>query len=230
MWQSAKRGPPQEPAWVRDPKSARLVKLTGKHPRDAAAEEEAQDDEMHARGDVDPSYVALISVEGPPFYDSVTGKLLDTELVLKGMMKEHESLESFGTYAWILEEEVKKKGYVVVSARWVLGERDDGARVKARVVAQQLRRDASGDDVYAAAPTSAAARLLLIMAQRRKWPVALGDVSTAFLHATLPTDGDPVITRPPPDLQKEGSLWRLKRALYGLRSSPRLFQEHFAEC
>ena len=37
MWQSAKRGPPQEPTWVRDPKSARLVKLTGKHPRDAAA-------------------------------------------------------------------------------------------------------------------------------------------------------------------------------------------------
>ena len=96
---SDKRGLPQEPAWVRDPKSARLVKLTGKHPRDAAAEEEAQDDEMHARGDVDPSYVALISVESPPFYDSVTGKLLDTELVLKGMMKEHESLESFGTYA-----------------------------------------------------------------------------------------------------------------------------------
>ena len=81
---------------MRDPKFARLVKLTGTHPRDAAAEKEAQDDKMHARGAVDPSYVALISVEGSPVYDSITGKLLD-ELVLRGMMKEHEPLESFGT-------------------------------------------------------------------------------------------------------------------------------------
>jgi hypothetical protein len=95
-------------------------------------------------------------------------------------------------------------------------------------VAQQLKRQVAVDDVYAAAPTAASARLLLVIAQRRRWPVALGDVSTAFLHARIP-EGDPVIIRPPPNLRKPGKLWKLVRALYGLRSSPRLFQEHFAK-
>ena len=49
--------------------------------------------------------------------------MLDTELTLKGMLKEYESLESFGTFVWILDDEVKKQGYPVNSSRSVLSTR-----------------------------------------------------------------------------------------------------------
>ena len=122
---------------------------------------------MHARADVDASYVALVSVEGPPFDQSITGKLLDTQMVLKGMMEEHESLGSFGTYAWIPEGGSR--------GRLCGGQRKMGAR-RARwwrtgelsCCRAAIQRYASGDDLYAAAPTSAAARLLLNVAQRLK--------------------------------------------------------------
>eukprot|EP00972_Heterocapsa_arctica_P097957 14453480-Heterocapsa_arctica.AAC.1 len=56
------------------------------------------------------------------------------------------------------------------------------------------------------------------------YPIKLGDVSTTFLHATLPTD-EFILVEPPPSLRRPGWLWRLRKALYGLRVSPRLFQE-----
>eukprot|EP00972_Heterocapsa_arctica_P105920 15602958-Heterocapsa_arctica.AAC.1 len=58
----------------------------------------------------------------------------------------------------------KEKGVIVVKSRWLLGERDGGERVKARVVAQQLNQG-SPLDTYAAAPTSVAARILCVYAQ-----------------------------------------------------------------
>eukprot|EP00972_Heterocapsa_arctica_P049582 7297611-Heterocapsa_arctica.AAC.1 len=53
----------------------------------------------------------------------------------------------------------------------------------------------------------------------------MGDVSTAFLHGALP---EPAYVRPPPNFRRPGVVWRLGKALYGLRKSPQLFQEHFA--
>ena len=54
------------------------------------------------------------------------------------------------------------------------------------------------------------------------------DITTAFLHAELP-DWMRVFLMPP---ATEGlapdQCWRAHRAVYGLRESPRLFQEHFA--
>ena len=67
---------------------------------------------------------------------------------------------------------------------------------------------------------------MIYIAAVKHFLAKLGDVSTAFLHARLPKDEPPVIVRPPPNLQRKGWLWRLVRALYGLRTSPRLFQEH----
>ena len=38
-----------------------------------------------------------------------------------------------------------------------------------------------------------------------------------------------VFVRPPVNLRRPGCIWRLRKALYGLRQSPRLFQEFLAE-
>eukprot|EP00972_Heterocapsa_arctica_P093144 13739209-Heterocapsa_arctica.AAC.1 len=55
----------------------------------------------------------------------------------------------------------------------------------------------------------------------------IGDVSTAFLHAPLPPERKFYLI-PPATEHAGGELWRLRKALYGLRESPRWFQLHLA--
>ena len=67
-------------------------------------------------------------------------------------------------------------------------------------------------------------RLLLCMAMSRNWGITLGDVSTAFLHAAMSGE---VYVWPPKEFYPNGDcLWRLKKAMYGLRQAPKLWQEH----
>ena len=55
-----------------------------------------------------------------------------------------------------------------------------------------------------------------------------GDISTAFLHAPI-TKEEEVYVTPPPEYYPNGdTLWKLKRAMYGLRTSPKAWQDHFA--
>ena len=55
----------------------------------------------------------------------------------------------------------------------------------------------------------------------------LGDVSAAFLHAAMSGE---VFVWPPKEFYPNGDcLWKLKKAVYGLRQAPKLWEEHFAE-
>ena len=74
-------------------------------------------------------------------------------------------------------------------------------------------------------------RMLLSLASYRGWPIETWDVSTAFLYARLygdrdtDLDGQYIYMRPPKLIEKlgllpEGTIWKLKKALYGLRTSP----------
>ena len=69
------------------------------------------------------------------------------------------------------------------------------------------------------------------MAQHNHWTIQAGDVSTAFLHAPAATDN--LYMWPPPALYPSGhnttTVWKLNKAIYGLRSSPKSWQDHFAQ-
>ena len=61
--------------------------------------------------------------------------------------------------------------------------------------------------------------------------IATGDVSTSFLHASL---NELVYVQPPTEIRGSvhaptGKVWRLKKALYGLRSAPRAWSDHIAQ-
>ena len=73
--------------------------------------------------------------------------------------------------------------------------------------------------------------MLLSLASYKGWPIETWDVSTAFLYARLygdrdtDLDGQYIYMRPPRVIEKlgllpEGTIWKLKKALYGLRTSP----------
>ena len=57
--------------------------------------------------------------------------------------------------------------------------------------------------------------------------ILLGDISTAFLHASL--DYEFYVWPPKEYYPGQKVLWRLKKALYGLKEAPKAWQDHFAE-
>ena len=68
-------------------------------------------------------------------------------------------------------------------------------------------------------------RTLLTLACNNRWIALTGDISTAFLHAAAATADLPKEFYNP-----EGNIiWKLLKAIYGLRSSPKAWQKHLAE-
>ena len=84
--------------------------------------------------------------------------------------------------------------------------------------------------IYTANVDITSIRLVLSeVSQNETWGISTLDVKTAFLNADMPTKpAEQVYVAPPAifvqfGLVKPGTIWRLKKAVYGLRQSPRLW-------
>ena len=108
----------------------------------------------------------------------------------KGMMKEMNSTKNFD-----VNDEVKIEGFAprskqvdeALDCRWAKvwkGEHDLRCRVVVRGCFQNVEKSEE-DNLFASTPALVTMRLLLCMATARNWGVTLGDVSTAFLQATM---------------------------------------------
>ena len=148
----------------------------------------------------------------------------------KGMMKEMNSMKDFDVYDEVLvkdctDEQVNE----ALDCRWVKvwkNETDLRCRVVVRGCFQNVEKNEE-DNLFASTPSLVTMRLLLCMAMSRNWGRTLGDVSTAFLHAAMSGE---VYVWPPKEFYPNGDcLWKLKKAMCGLRQAPKLWQEHFAE-
>ena len=155
------------------------------------------------------------------------GEVLPDDLVYAGMEKERASLRKFQVYETVAAEEVSKHPDAkVIRSRWVLRRKEGG--VKARLVVCEVNYG-SWQECFAATPTTVGRLLMFRETLQRDWLLVCADVATAFLHASLPADSHIYIIPPQTeDDYKTGELWRLIKALYGLRQAPRLFQEWLA--
>ena len=127
------------------------------------------------------------------------------------------------------EEEIES----VIGLKWVKRWKSD-EELRMRLVAQGCYQDDSAldsDSVFASTPSLVTLRLLLIISIARDWTITLADISTTFLHAAM---SDAVFVRPPIEYYPNGPdgrspyLWRLNKAMNGLKQSPRLWQEYYA--
>ena len=149
------------------------------------------------------------------------------ELVIEGMKREIDSTKDFDVYDEVkvdllTPEELKN----CIPTRWV--HKPKGLAIKSRIVVKGYKEIVDDkDDTYASTPSVITLRLLLVLALAKNWYVLGADVSTAFLHATW-TKATTYVWPPEEFYPGGGVAWRLKKALYGLKSSPKLWQTHFA--
>ena len=144
----------------------------------------------------------------------------------KGMIKEMNSMKEFDVYDEVMvkdctDEQVSE----ALDCRWVKvwkNETDLRGRVVVRGCFQNVEKTEE-DSLFASTPSLVTMRLLLCMALARNWGITLGDVSTAFLHAAM--SGEVFVWPRKEFYPNGGCLWKLKKAMYGLK----LWQEHFAE-
>ena len=133
------------------------------------------------------------------------------------MRAEAKSLSDFGVYEEVQSSDVPS-GTRIIGSKIVLRERH--GKVKARLCAQDFAHHQKRDDLYSPTPSVTALRLLLSLASNRGHRLRIGEFSTAFLHAPMDIE---TFVRPPQVYAKQGVLWRLRKALYGMRRAPKLF-------
>ena len=107
---------------------------------------------------------------------------------------------------------------------------------KARLVACGNHAPSTGSEVYASGAAAETLRCFVVLCSKRCWWLGSLDVTSAFLLTPIPKgNGFPVFALMPPrllvrlGLAREGELWILTHAVYGLRESPKLWSD-FRDC
>ena len=84
-----------------------------------------------------------------------------------------------------------------------------------------------GDACYAPTAAITSLRMVIAMCNQRHYRIRQADVSAAYLQS--PVDDEVYVERPPdpsmPNKERRRRVWRLKKAMYGLRKSPRYWHE-----
>ena len=157
--------------------------------------------------------------------------LFAEEDIKKAMLKEGESLH--GTHDPVARANFTKQQLKqVIQTRWVVQPRpaqDGETSLRARFVAKGFKQQILDPslETYASTPSHLSLRILLILSLVNHWDVVTADISSAFLQAPIP-EGELVLVKPPPELEQNPVLWKLRKALYGLKTSPKLWQQHLS--
>ena len=99
--------------------------------------------------------------------------------------------------------------------------------LKARFIAKGYSQYISDHikETFAATPSSTSLRTLLLHAVLHQYQVTSWDMSSAFLNTPIEED---IYVQPPPEVYQHRPrvIWKFHRALYGLRTSPKMWREH----
>ena len=136
-------------------------------------------------------------------------------------------MRDFGVFDEVDIDKVPREALEsAIATKWVELRKPDGT-VRCRIVARGYTQQVEDkDETFASTPSLTTLRLLLTLAVAKGWHISIGDISTASLHALVSED---FYVIPPLEFYPDGrTLWKLRKALYGLKHSPKLWQQHFA--
>ena len=138
----------------------------------------------------------------------------------KAMNDEMEALQKNHTWELVSLPGGKR----TVGCRWIFTVKlnPNGVidRYKARLVAKGYTQKYGIDygDTFAPVAKINTIRVLISIAANQEWPLRQFDVKNAFLNRTL---NEEIYMDPPPGINCGGKVCKLRRALYGLKQSPR---------
>ncbi len=175
----------------------------------------------------DREVLQLIDNRVPRHYgDAINRK--DAGLWKAAMMKEKEKFDLFDAY----EEVDRTPDMKVIPGLWVFDIKTDAnnspIECKARYVVDGSRQRKDEDFSKVFAPTTSAdtIRLILSLAADLDLEIEQSDVMSAFLHAECDSE---VYIEIPPGFGDRSKVWKLKKAVYGLKQSPKLWYDHFVK-
>ena len=149
-----------------------------------------------------------------------------SEHLVPAMQKEMKSMKDFDVYEEVPLTECSQEDIDgALESLWVKTWKT-AEMVRARLVVQGCYQgEMDQDTVFASTSTLVTLRVLVLMSLSRCWTMLTCDISTAFLHALMT---DKVFVIPPREFYPDRNcLWKLKRAMYGLKQAPALWQNHF---
>jgi hypothetical protein len=142
---------------------------------------------------------------------------------LEAMLDELKSLHVNGTWELV----PRSRGMSVIPSKWVFTIKCDAegipTRFKARLVAGGHRQQEGidYDETYAPVSRHATLRTFLSVAAWNGWEVHQLDIKTAFLNGEV--DTDVFMMQPPGFCDGTNLVCHLKKCLYGLKQSPRVW-------
>lgn len=150
----------------------------------------------------------------------------------EAMEKELEAVERNKTW----ELTTLPPGHMPIGLKWVYKLKKDTSgnvvKYKARIVAKGYvqRRGIDFEEIFAPVTRLETVRLLLALAAKNKWEVHHLDVKTAFLNGEI--EEEVYVTQPEGFVKKdrEQMVYKLIKALYGLRQAPRAWYAKLNKC
>lgn len=140
----------------------------------------------------------------------------------KSHLKGHEQAES---WAKVLRREAK--GHKILGCHWVYTYKLDKhgrlTKFKARLVIRGDQQTRDPRETYAATLAGTSFKILIAAATRFNMELLQYDAVNAIVHAQI---DETVFMEMPPGYQQKGYVLQLRKALYGLRRSPLLWQHH----
>ena len=130
------------------------------------------------------------------------------------------------------EEVDRPKNKKVLKGRWVYKAKvkKDGTieRRKGRycVKGYSQKPGEDFDDIYAPVAPLESLRILLSISVKRNYILRQIDIKSAFLYGDI--DGETYLEMPE-GYQKPGKVWKLRKAIYGLKQSPKLWYSHLTD-
>ncbi len=155
---------------------------------------------------------------------------LDFGAILEARCKEIERMIEWDVFECVRLDELPARSKIL-TLTWVDKKKEEEeCGVRSRICARDFNTY-KRLDTFAATPSASSRFMVEWYATHRGYPTRLADVSAAFLHAEMK---ELVYVRPPaefvhPEWEFGTYVWKLKKALYGMRSAPRAWQEHLSQ-
>ena len=164
------------------------------------------------------------------FVNSVTRKeVLDgpeKEKWKESIILEKTRLEEKGTFEGPLEIRSLGKDEKVLPIALIYAKKDDG-RLKSRACVLGNLQTVSNDiEIYSPVVSAPVVKLAFAYDNHYVLGICLADISNAFVNASIPVDRRIFVQYPP---EWGGGIARLRKALYGLTTSPRDWNDELNE-